>query len=425
MPLECPGCKKAYGRQDLLTKHLVKCKARQKRSKDIDDLAATLKQTGHSQADKRRRLETLDLEGSSRRTKARTETYETNTNASASIVSKDRSSSVVERPLPPVAGSHVHRGNTLEESRLEFEGMDIEPNIHEQDLRSMAEQLDSTVQVANSIENLQLEALPDTVMKRTRRPTRKILDMLPEGPAPLPPLSPVPQPEPEEFRRSYVQLSNRVRLRLVNTVRTMSNSFGLSRIYYGKLTTIPDENLGIEELSGKFVSEQSEQGADGPFSLSQTIKGAIYPYPNLSSWRVGNWFWTQGETKLKAGLKSLVDNVILAEDFDREELRDVSWDAIDEKLAKGKGVTKASLVEGWQESSVEILMPTGIKTLKEVMKKMKAASNASKGSTSLPRNPPAGQKFTVEGVFHRPLVPLVCYLLENNPAVQCFHFQPF
>ncbi|KIJ49282.1 hypothetical protein M422DRAFT_246373 [Sphaerobolus stellatus SS14] len=254
MPLECPGCKKAYGRQDLLTKHLVKCKARQKRSKDIDDLAATLKQTGHSQADKRRRLKTL--EGSSRRTKARTETYETNTNASASIVSKDKLSSVVERSLPPVTGSHIHRGNTLVESRLELEGMDIEPDIHEQEnyLRSMAEQLDSTVQVANSIENLQPETLPDTVMKRTRRPTHKILDMLPEGPAPLPPLSPVPQPEPEEFRRSYVQLSNRS-------------------------TTIPDESLGIEELSGKLAPYIPIQTCllDGTSFVDQnTTKGIQY-----------------------------------------------------------------------------------------------------------------------------------------------------
>ncbi|KIJ48074.1 hypothetical protein M422DRAFT_248240 [Sphaerobolus stellatus SS14] len=324
MPLECPGCKRAYGRQDLLTKHLVKCKARQKRSKDIDDLAVTLKQTGHSQADKHRRLETL--KGSGGRTKARTETYETNANASASIVSKDKLSTVVERPLPPVAGS--------------------QPDTHEQEnyLWSMEEQLDPTVQAANSIENVQPETLPETVMERTRRTTRKILDMHPEGPAPLPPLSPVPQPEPEEFRRTYVQLSNR-------------------------LTPITDENLGIE-LSGKLVSEQSEQGADGPFSLSQTIEDAIYPYPNLSSWRVGNWFWTQGETKAKAGLKSLVDNVILAEELDREELRNVSWDAIDEKLAKGKGATKASPADGSQESSVEILMPTGIKTSKEVKKKM-------------------------------------------------------
>lgn len=116
------------------------------------------------------------------------------------------------------------------------------------------------------------------------------------------------------------------------------NSFGLSHVYYGQPSRISDEHLSIQELSGRVGGDpiDSDKG-DGLFSISQSIQTAIYPYPNLSTWRIGDWFWRQGEMKSKAGLKSLISDVILAHDFNKEDLRNVSWDSIDDKLAKGKG----------------------------------------------------------------------------------------
>ncbi|KIJ50279.1 hypothetical protein M422DRAFT_245532 [Sphaerobolus stellatus SS14] len=273
----------------------------------------------------------------------------------------------------------------LEVNQLNFEGMNTEVDTGEQRdyLLMMEEQPDLIVHTANPIKNTQPESIGSmtvTKLKHTQLSTHQMQDQLLEGPAPLPPPTAVPQPEPQEFRQAYIQLSNRVQLCLVDTVCTLSNSFGLSHIYYGRPTRIPDENLGIEELSGNLATEQSMDSEDhhGPFSVSQTINDAIYPYPNLSSWQLGSWFWTQGETKSKAGLKSLINDVILADDFNKEELR----------------------AEGWQESSVEILVPTRVKTTKKAKKKMKANMHILKASTLESGNPPAGQRINVEGVFH-------------------------
>lgn len=217
-----------------------------------------------------------------------------------------------------------------------------------------------------------------------------------------------------------------MKLQLTDTVHTTVNSFGLSRVYYGHPSRIPDEHLTIQELSGRVQGDPADsEKQDGPFAISQSVQNAIYPYPNLSAWRIGNWFWRQGETKSKAGLKSLVNDAILADDFDKEDLRNVSWDTIDDKLARGREREKFSLAEGWVQSSVKILVPTGLKMSKETKKKMKSKLNTSTATCAIPENPIAGHQFTVEGVFHRPLVPLIRDFLQNNSAVLRFHFEPF
>lgn len=85
---------------------------------------------------------------------------------------------------------------------------------------------------------------------------------------------------------------------------------------------------------------------DVPFTASDSIQDIIYPYPNLSSWCISDWFWRQGETKLKAGLKSLINDIIMADNFDREDLQNIAWDSIDSKLVTEKGASKKSLANG-------------------------------------------------------------------------------
>ncbi|KIJ53754.1 hypothetical protein M422DRAFT_241997 [Sphaerobolus stellatus SS14] len=277
MPLECPGCKKTYGHQDLLTKHLVKCKVRQKRSKDINNLAVTLKQSGHLRGDKRRKLETL--EGSSRPKKPRIEADKTRSTASTSSS---------QRPLSPgLAIGRDHIETMLEVNQSNFEGMNTEVDTGEQGdyLPMMEEQPELIVHTANPIENTQQESIGSmtvTKLKRTRCSTHQMHDQFPEGPAPLPPptVTAVPQPEPQEFRRTYVQpvsvYSRDSRCRL----RQEYEADGDQSV--NKCARYDNQSAPSSEGTGDGEDEAEEESVNSKDSFGSGGKWFVTPTRNLS-----------------------------------------------------------------------------------------------------------------------------------------------
>ena len=149
-------------------------------------------------------------------------------------------------------------------------------------------------------------------------------------------------------------------------VHTAVNAFGLSWIYYGRPARIPDEHV---HLTGAEVDATPETGR------FISMQDSMWPYPNISAWRLGDWFWNGGDTKSKVGLKTLVSDVLLASDFAVKDLAGVSWDVIDEGLAHGQVATPFT-GNGWTECSVEIEVPTGVKKTKKNTKASGAYSQS-------------------------------------------------
>lgn len=215
--------------------------------------------------------------------------------------------------------------------------------------------------------------LPEGRGCRQKFPTwkiKKVPDTLPEGPAPLLPISADPEPEPEpepqgESSRTYIQIAHNIRLRLVDIVTTSLNSFGIFREYYGKPVRIPDENISLGDMSD-FPRNIDEHR--GNSRCKKPLAQYLWPYPNISAWRLGNWFWNSGDTKSRESLKTLTREVILASDFIPKDLDGVSWDSIDEKLASAAQGTPFE-DEGWISATVNICVPTGIKQTKKKTRK--------------------------------------------------------
>ncbi|GJJ13554.1 hypothetical protein Clacol_007809 [Clathrus columnatus] len=242
---------------------------------------------------------------------------------------------------------------------------------------------------------------------RIKKPKKRD-DWLPEGPAPPPDqMEPVNDPEPEvpipsAAPRQFIQITPHIKLILVEKYWTMTNSFGISRLYYGKPSCIPDHlNSAADLVSGLLDPTHSQP-------TRREIQDAIWPYPNISSWRLGRWLWNSGDTKSLAGFKDLVNNVLLAEDFRQEDLAGIQWDKIHSLLAET--LPGAPEGEGWCQASVDIQVPTGVK--KKVSDK----------STDLLR---ASKTFTVPGLWYRPICTVIKSVFSDNTAASMFHFNPF
>jgi Plavaka transposase len=248
--------------------------------------------------------------------------------------------------------------------------------------------------------------------------------MLPEGPAPLPvDTSPqVTSPEgltqstssgdsEDHITRTFIQLTKTVRLRLTETVHTAANAFGLSRIYYGRPARIPDEVVSLDSAG---VDSHSWPPVVDPGGLRESL----WPYPNISAWRLGDWFWNGGDTKSKAGLKTLVNDVLLANDFVVKDLTGISWDAIDEELAHGQPTPISG--QGWMECSVCIQVPSGIKPSKanQIRSKCAQGGNQALGSQ-------APWSFSVGGIWRRPIMAIIRSVFSDDSAAIRFHFEPF
>ncbi|KIO07073.1 hypothetical protein M404DRAFT_942468 [Pisolithus tinctorius Marx 270] len=109
--------------------------------------------------------------------------------------------------------------------------------------------------------------------------------------------------------------------------RTVQNNYGLFREYASGFPTYdPESGAHIEQLcDGRATQDSGEDGepwnARFSHSLKQLRKNYFTPFLNATVWRLMSWFYNGSTQKSQSDLDNLVHNVILAADFDREDLR--------------------------------------------------------------------------------------------------------
>ena len=77
------------------------------------------------------------------------------------------------------------------------------------------------------------------------------------------------------------------------------------------------------------VADHASDKKNGGRSEKSVLE-MISPYPNVSAFRFGNWFWNGCYEKSKEERDKLID-MMLAPDFDVEDLRGVNFNKIDTK----------------------------------------------------------------------------------------------
>jgi Plavaka transposase len=177
-------------------------------------------------------------------------------------------------------------------------------------------------------------------------------------------------------------------------LETKRNSFGLFRRYFSHQfpSHDPDSEVDLEHLS------LSERESDHPAVTS------YIPYPNKSSFLLGEWYWNNG-VKSQKDLKDLV-NIICGTDFRPADIKSINWGKIDAALSRdADGINDGEWVDeriGWTTSSITISVPFHRLT-----------------------RTPGTQTFAVTNFHHRSLVSVIREKLADPNSAPHFHYEPY
>ena len=176
------------------------------------------------------------------------------------------------------------------------------------------------------------------------------------------------------------------------------NTFGLFRQYYstGFPSHDPEEINTLDTLS----DIQDEISPLPPDAIS------VGPYPNRSSFALGEWYWLDGAQKSKKSFKKLI-NIITDSSFRPHDLVYTKWDVIDHQLGGDDDLDASAWVDEepdatWERTPVTILVPFYRFTIH-----------------------PGPQEFTVPDFFHRSVVSILKERVTTEDHFQHFHLEPY
>lgn len=204
-----------------------------------------------------------------------------------------------------------------------------------------------------------------------------------------------------------------LRSRITRCFRTSRNAFGLLRQYFSssppshdpeELVDFSDLCDGHEEsLATAHFQPCSIDVADASPSTSIPTM-SFGPYPNESSFLLGDWYWNGGRQKSLEDFRSLLD-IIGRPEFCPEDVHGTKWHAIDAKLGLNDFDDESDEWlddAGWRKSSITISVPFH-----------KRAKH------------PGAKDFFVGYLYHRPLISVIKEKLSNPDETRFFHYEPF
>jgi hypothetical protein len=231
---------------------------------------------------------------------------------------------------------------------------------------------------------------------------QRLRDVLPESALPLPPMtteavikasrpsSPIHLPSPN----SGFLPNESATTAKTSALETKKNTFGLYRRYFAQQfpTHDPENEADISNLSNI-----AYPNVCNPSDLSYG------PYPNESSFRLGEWYWNHRVEKSQASFRDLV-GIVGDEGFLPSDIKSTNWGKINDHLA-GPSCDKHEWLEedaGWKTSSVRISIPFH-----------RFAQQ------------PGPQDYLVANFHHRSLVSIIKEKLTKQEDARFFHYEPY
>ncbi|KAG2737021.1 hypothetical protein P692DRAFT_20762691, partial [Suillus brevipes Sb2] len=195
----------------------------------------------------------------------------------------------------------------------------------------------------------------------------------------------------------------------------MRDRFGLYRQYTHSLPSFnPDSLTSVAHLSDSATFIQSPDSLAQPWwsgfgnSVQSAHTNYFAPFLNATTFRLMRWFYSGSTTKSLAELDRLVNEVILAEDFDRAHLQEFRALKENHRLDSYQGFnadirSSLSNSDGWKETSVKIRIPAdGVQHVSE----------------------DEAPEFDVPGLFYRRPLEVIKAAFRESAAEQ-FHLTPF
>ncbi|KAG8939223.1 hypothetical protein FRC03_006462 [Tulasnella sp. 419] len=251
-----------------------------------------------------------------------------------------------------------------------------------------------------------VDSIPDPPSSsRTRRLPKKFSDFLPTGISrivrqindqaqlQLRPVSPPPPaPQPLQVRR--------VRL-LLPLWKTALNHFRIFREYAKEPSFIPDEDISPHKLllPSAHPEVSTLQGTKSKDQIATELKGAVAPFPNITSFWYRKHF--SDSTITSKACMDRLQHIIMHERFNKVDLGVFNREKVDRLLISDTSCSILPDSKGWIQRSVEIEVPLG--------------KDGEAGS----------ETFKVEGLYYRKLTDVVRSSLQNESTLRHFHLQPF
>jgi hypothetical protein len=237
-------------------------------------------------------------------------------------------------------------------------------------------------------------------LRLNRRLPWRFRDPLPQPPPPLPPPSHVHSIAstaicPSASTAASSSSGHGTLLRQVRRVFTTArNMFGLSRRYHA--SDLPSHD-----------PEEHNDLSDIPLRSPLPSAPTLYPYPNCSSFRLGEWYWNGGVQKSQSSFRELL-GIIGDRDFDPADVRNTKWGEINDVLGSGDNEEWLDEDAGWMHTPVNIEVPYQLR----------------RGVTPEPDAGP--RSYTVSNFYHRSLVSVIREKLSSPTGDhQRFHYEPF
>jgi hypothetical protein len=178
----------------------------------------------------------------------------------------------------------------------------------------------------------------------------------------------------------------------ISILETNKNVFSLYRRYFAQQfpTHDPENEADISNQSNVIDPHNSSESSYGP-------------YPNESSFRLGEWFWKRSVEKSQTSFRDLV-SIVGDEGFQPLDIKSTNWEKINNCLA-GVGSDKCEWLDedaSWTASSVKISIPFHCFAQQ-----------------------PGPQNYVVANFHHRSLVLIIKEKLGRQDDARLFHYEPY
>lgn len=225
--------------------------------------------------------------------------------------------------------------------------------------------------------------------------------MLPENLISLPPseLSIMPVDTGEHLESPPTNPGN------LNMRESPRNGFGLFRRYLSSSSPDPDpdSDLTTDDLCDVPIDGEAPNVYDSGHQ-------SYGPYPNRSSFLLGEWNWDGQVQKSKSSFKELVD-IIADPDFCAADIRDTRWEAIDREL----GSSEIPEIDSFEE------VPSWVKN--------DARWSKTPISIAVPFHrytpSPGPREYVVTDFYHRNIISILREALSHSLEGLHFHYEPF
>lgn len=178
---------------------------------------------------------------------------------------------------------------------------------------------------------------------------------------------------------------------------TVQNPFGVFRRYQtgALLNHDPESIVNLDMLSNI--------PKDLPSTPPTPNEALFHPYPNESSFLLGDWFWNGGVQKSHESFRKLLA-IIGNPKFSSEDVGATNWDRVNAELGlndwdAGEWVDEDA---GWHKTSVTFQVPFP-----------KSTHN------------PGPRSYTIPDFYHRSLTSVIREKLGNSLQNPHFHYEPF